>query len=376
MTGSFKERGAANLLLQLDAAERRRGVVAASAGNHGLAVAFHAARLGIAAIDRHAGLGAAHQGRAAPAATAPRSSCTATNYDEAYARAARDRGRARAVFVHPVRRRRASSPARARSASSCSSRCDDLDAVRGPGGRRRADRAASRWRSRRRRPAVRVIGVQAEEMPAMQAALAGASARRRPSGADHRRRHRRAPGRRASPSISRGVRRRGGDGRRGGDRQRDPAPARDREDGGRGRGRRRRSPRSLNRRVGLAGQDAWRWCSPAATSTSPCSRASSSAAWSRTAASCGSACVLHDRPGALARLTALIAEERVNILQIEHDRAFSRAGHRRQRGRADARDLRARADRRPQDSPRVGRLRRRGARRLAPRPSVPISRRR
>ena len=31
MTGSFKERGAANLLLQLDAGERRRGVVAASA---------------------------------------------------------------------------------------------------------------------------------------------------------------------------------------------------------------------------------------------------------------------------------------------------------------------------------------------------------
>jgi threonine dehydratase len=34
--------------------------------------------------------------------------------------------------------------------------------------------------------------------------------------------------------------------------------------------------------------------------------------------------VLDDRPGALARLTALIADERVNILQIEHDRAFSR----------------------------------------------------
>src|SRR5262249_56519661 len=47
MTGSFKERGAANLLLQLGADERRRGVVAASAGNHGLAIAFHAARLGI-----------------------------------------------------------------------------------------------------------------------------------------------------------------------------------------------------------------------------------------------------------------------------------------------------------------------------------------
>ena len=35
MTGSFKERGAANLLLQLSPDERRRGVVAASAGNHG-----------------------------------------------------------------------------------------------------------------------------------------------------------------------------------------------------------------------------------------------------------------------------------------------------------------------------------------------------
>jgi threonine dehydratase len=34
--------------------------------------------------------------------------------------------------------------------------------------------------------------------------------------------------------------------------------------------------------------------------------------------------VLRDQPGALARLTALIAQERVNILQIEHDRAFSR----------------------------------------------------
>src|SRR5712691_6193730 len=47
MTGSFKERGAANLLLQLTAEERRRGVITASAGNHGLAVAFHGTRLDI-----------------------------------------------------------------------------------------------------------------------------------------------------------------------------------------------------------------------------------------------------------------------------------------------------------------------------------------
>jgi len=33
--------------------------------------------------------------------------------------------------------------------------------------------------------------------------------------------------------------------------------------------------------------------------------------------------LLRDRPGALARLTALIAAERANIMNIEHDRAFS-----------------------------------------------------
>src|ERR671923_1978163 len=49
MTGSFKERGALNKLLSLTPTERQQGVIAASAGNHGLAVAFHAQRLGIRA---------------------------------------------------------------------------------------------------------------------------------------------------------------------------------------------------------------------------------------------------------------------------------------------------------------------------------------
>ena len=40
-TGSFKERGARNALLRLSAAGRRRGVVAASAGNHALGLAYH-----------------------------------------------------------------------------------------------------------------------------------------------------------------------------------------------------------------------------------------------------------------------------------------------------------------------------------------------
>jgi threonine dehydratase len=48
-TGSFKERGALNKLLTLDARERCSGVVAMSAGNHAQGVAYHAQRLGIPA---------------------------------------------------------------------------------------------------------------------------------------------------------------------------------------------------------------------------------------------------------------------------------------------------------------------------------------
>jgi len=69
-TGSFKERGALNKLLSLNANERGAGVVAMSAGNHAQGVAYHARRLGIPAtivmpegtpftkIDRTEGLGA------------------------------------------------------------------------------------------------------------------------------------------------------------------------------------------------------------------------------------------------------------------------------------------------------------------------------
>jgi len=49
VTNSFKERGARVKLTSLPAAERARGVIAMSAGNHAQAVAYHAASLGIAA---------------------------------------------------------------------------------------------------------------------------------------------------------------------------------------------------------------------------------------------------------------------------------------------------------------------------------------
>lgn len=49
-TASFKERGALVKLLSLSAEERKQGVAAMSAGNHGLAVAYHARRLGVPAV--------------------------------------------------------------------------------------------------------------------------------------------------------------------------------------------------------------------------------------------------------------------------------------------------------------------------------------
>jgi threonine dehydratase len=48
-TGAFKERGALNRILLLSDDEKRRGVIAASAGNHAQAVAYHATQRGILA---------------------------------------------------------------------------------------------------------------------------------------------------------------------------------------------------------------------------------------------------------------------------------------------------------------------------------------
>jgi threonine dehydratase len=50
VTGSFKPRGATNCLLQLDPALVARGVITASGGNHGLAVAYAARRAGAPAV--------------------------------------------------------------------------------------------------------------------------------------------------------------------------------------------------------------------------------------------------------------------------------------------------------------------------------------
>ena len=48
-TGSFKERGARYTLMMLEPSQKKKGVIAASAGNHALALAYHGGQLGILA---------------------------------------------------------------------------------------------------------------------------------------------------------------------------------------------------------------------------------------------------------------------------------------------------------------------------------------
>ena len=110
-SGAYKERGALNKLLLMDEGLRARGVIAASAGNHSQALAYHASRLGVPATI------------VMPAST-PTIKVSQTEghgaevilhgemFDDAYAQALRIAGERELTFVHPF---------------------DDLDVIAGQG---------------------------------------------------------------------------------------------------------------------------------------------------------------------------------------------------------------------------------------------------
>ena len=168
MTGSFKERGAANVLLLLDNAERRRGVVAASAGNHGLAVAFHAARLGVGAVivmPEWAPLTKVLAARRHGAEVL----LHGDNYDAAYARAREIETERGLVFIHPFDDPRVIAGQGTIGLELCE-QVPDLEAVVVPvGGGGLAGGIGVAVKALR--PEARLIGVQAEEVPGMRAAL-------------------------------------------------------------------------------------------------------------------------------------------------------------------------------------------------------------
>ncbi|HAX81140.1 MAG TPA: hydroxyectoine utilization dehydratase EutB [Actinobacteria bacterium] len=168
-TGSFKVRGAANMLLSLDQKERAAGVVAVSSGNHGRAVAFVAAGLGIrATVCVSARVPAAKQDaiRSLGAVVV----VGGTGQDEAEAAARRIVAETGATFVHPFDDPRV-------IAGQGTLGCDIVDeapevellVVPLSGGGLIAGVALA---AKGLRPGVRVIGVSQDRGPAMHDSLA------------------------------------------------------------------------------------------------------------------------------------------------------------------------------------------------------------
>lgn len=318
-TGSFKERGAVNLLLQLDTGERARGVVAASAGNHGLAVAFHAVRLGIPAtivMPEWAPLIKVTSARRYGAEVV----LCGDDFDEAYAHARALAGACGRAFVHPFDDDRVIA-GQGTLGLELAEQQPDLDAVIvavGGGGLIGGVAAALRARC----PGVRVIGVEAAAYPAMRRSLEAGHAVAVP----------------AAPTIADGIAV-----RHVGQRTLDLARAHvdtvvtvDEEElanailllleiektVAEGAG---AAPLAalLNRPLDLAGARVALVVSGGNIDVTILSRIIQ-----RGLVKDGRlvrlSVVLRDRPGALARLAALVAEERANVVSIEHDRAFAR----------------------------------------------------
>jgi threonine dehydratase len=163
-TGAFKERGALNKILTLTAEEKARGVIAASAGNHAQAVAYHAANHGMRA-------------RIVMPEMTPLVKVSATsrfgaevilhgaNYDEAYAEALRLTEEHGLTFLHPF-----DDPAVIAGQGSIGlellEQIPDLEAVVVPiGGGGLISGVACALKEMA--PSVRVIGVQTARLPSM-----------------------------------------------------------------------------------------------------------------------------------------------------------------------------------------------------------------
>lgn len=163
-TGSFKERGALNRILALTSEEKIRGVIAASAGNHAQAVAYHAAQRGI------------HARIVMPLAT-PLVKVSSTqsfgaevvlygaNYDEACAEALRQAAAENLTFLHPFDDA-AVINGQGTMGLEILDQVPDLEAVVVPigGGGLISGVACAMKESN---PRIRVVGVQTERLPSM-----------------------------------------------------------------------------------------------------------------------------------------------------------------------------------------------------------------
>jgi len=168
ITGSFKERGALNRLLTLSPDEAKRGVIAASAGNHGMAVAFHSQRLNLAAtiaMPSHAALIKVSCVRRYGARTV----LFGLDYEAAFTEALRIAQEEGFVFIHAF-----DDPwviaGQGTIGLELHEQNSELDAVIVPvGGGGLIAGAALALKTLN--PKIRVFGVQSDALPAMKAAL-------------------------------------------------------------------------------------------------------------------------------------------------------------------------------------------------------------
>jgi threonine dehydratase len=169
-TAAYKERGALNKLLQLTDEERARGVIAASAGNHAQAVAYHAKRLGIPAVI-------------VMPATTPTVKVTQTAgfgarvvlhgdmFDDAYAKARELALEHGYVFVHPFDDAQVIAGAGTLGIELLED-APDLDAIVVPIGGGGLMSGVS-IAARAIKPDIELIGVEAELYPSMKCAIEG-----------------------------------------------------------------------------------------------------------------------------------------------------------------------------------------------------------
>ncbi|WP_448578175.1 threonine ammonia-lyase [Thermaurantiacus sp.] len=169
-TAAFKERGALNRLLALTDEERKRGVIAMSAGNHAQGLAYHAKRLGIPAtivMPRFTPLIKVQQTESHDALVV----LHGEKLEESYAHAQALAERRGLVFVHPY-----DDPmviaGQGTATVELLEDAPDIDTLVIPiGGGGLIGGAAIA--ARHMNPRIDVIGVQAELYPAMKSTLAG-----------------------------------------------------------------------------------------------------------------------------------------------------------------------------------------------------------
>jgi threonine dehydratase len=169
-TGSFKVRGALSTLGSLTPGERARGVVAASAGNHALGVAFAASVLGAGLrvtlfVPETAPRAKVEKLRRFPVEVRE----AGRTYDDAYAASLLFQQETGATYVHPF-----DDPRTAAGQGTCGleilEQCPEVGAILVPvgGGGLIAGIAAA---AKAARPDIRVVGVQAAASPSLRESL-------------------------------------------------------------------------------------------------------------------------------------------------------------------------------------------------------------